>query len=107
MIPERKQPARETGRVQRARLPLPAIRRQIWEQACDLIASGEQCEHSPILARRFQCSEGVISRVLLIEGMRHEREAAALRTGVLNALEIAREAGLSMDEFADGLSEIA
>lgn len=101
----RKQPSKAATRS-RASLPLPAIRRRIWEQACDLIASGEH-EHASILAGRFHCGERVISRVLLIEGTRHEREAAALRTGVLNALEIAREAGSSVDEFPESLSEIA
>jgi hypothetical protein len=84
-------------------MPLPSVRRRIWEQACDLIASGEEREHALVLAGRFQCSQRIIHRALLIEGMRHEREAAALRTGVLNALTIAREARNSVEEFSEVL----
>ena len=102
----RKQPSKACS-ARRAALPLPAVRRRIWEQACDLIASGEQREPSTILAARFHSSERVINRVLVIEGMRHEREAAALRTGLLNTLEIAREAVATVDEFSEGLCRIA
>ena len=72
-----------------------------------MVASGEQREPSTILAARFHSSERVINRVLVIEGMRHEREAAALRTGVLNALAIAREAAATVDELSESLCQTA
>jgi hypothetical protein len=102
----RKQPSKATASRQGA-LPLAPVRRQIWEQACDLIASGELREHSAILAGRFHSSERIIDRVLVIEGMRHEREAAALRTGLLNTLEIAREAMATVDELSESLCQTA
>ena len=64
-------------------------------------------EHSAILAGRFHSSERIINRVLVIEGMRHEREAVALRTGLLNTLEIAREAVATVDEISEGQCQIA
>jgi hypothetical protein len=103
----RKQPSKATTSRPRTVLPLPAVRRRIWEQACDLIASGELREHSAILAGRFHSSERIINRVLVIEGIRHEREAAALRTGLLNTLEIAREAVATVDEFSGSLCQTA
>lgn len=57
-----------------------------------MVASGEERSIAAVLANRFNTSERIISLCLITEGMRHERIAAALRTGVLNALEIAREA---------------
>jgi len=103
----RKQPSKASTSRSRAGLPLLAVRRRIWDQACDLIASGER-EHSAVLAGRFHCSERIVNRVLLIEGMRHEREAAALRTGILNAIEIAKDAGVStVEEFAESLCQTA
>jgi hypothetical protein len=103
----RKQPSKATTSQPRTVLPLPAVRRRIWEQACDLVASGELREHSAILAGRFHSSERIINRVLVIEGMRHEREAAALRTGLLNTLEIAGEAVATIDEFSESLCQTA
>jgi hypothetical protein len=103
----RKKPSKALTARSRVSLPLPAVRRRIWEQACDLIASGEQREHSALLAGRFHTSERLINRVLVIEGMRHEREAAALRTGLLNTLEIAKEAVATLDEFGESASQTA
>ena len=102
----RKQPSKATS-SRRTALPLAPVRRQIWEAACELITAGEPREHSAILAGRFHSSERIIMRVLLIEGMRHEREAAALRTGVLSALEIAREAAATVDELSESLCQTA
>jgi hypothetical protein len=103
----RKQPTKASTSRSRAALPLPAVRRRIWEQACDLISSGEQREISTILAARFHSSERMINRVLVIEGMKHEREAIALRTGLLNALQIAREAAAGVDDLPESLCRTA
>lgn len=84
------QPAATTR--QSPRLPLPAVRRKIWEAARDLVASGDGREISSVLASRFSTSERIIDAVLVIEGLRHERIAATLRTGIVSALEQAREA---------------
>jgi len=102
----RKQPSKATS-SRRGALPLAPVRRQIWEAACELITAGEPREHSALLAGRFHSSEGIITRVLVLEGMRHQREAVALRTGLLNALEIAREAAATVDEFSEGLCQTA
>jgi hypothetical protein len=49
------------------------------------------------LASRFSTSERIIDLVLIIEGMRHERTAAALRTGIVGALEAARDASAAIE----------
>lgn len=77
------------------RLPLPAVRREIWEAARDHVASGDGREVSAVLANRFRLGQAVIDAVLVHEGVRHERIAATLRTGVANALAMAQEAGES------------
>jgi hypothetical protein len=102
----RKQPSKATA-SRRGALPLAPVRRQIWEAACELITAGESREHSAILAGRFHSSERIITRVLLLEGMRFEREAAALRTGLLSTLELAREAVATVDEFSESLCQTA
>jgi hypothetical protein len=76
----------------------------MWAQACDLIAGGETRELSAVLANRFHTSERIVDAVLVIEGMRHEREAAALRNGLVNTLAIAQEAIAAVDEE---LSQVA
>ncbi|MCU1338905.1 MAG: hypothetical protein JWO19_4486 [Bryobacterales bacterium] len=91
----RKPAGSETGR--RSRLPLPDVRKLIWEQACDLAAAGTPQELSAILARRFGLSERIIDLTILAEGMKYQRACAALRTGVIAALEQAREAITSVD----------
>jgi len=89
MTPARKPP---TSTTQRTRLPLAPVRRAIWEAARDLVVTGDAREISGVLANRFSSSGAIIDRVLVLEGMRHERIAATLRTGVSNALDMAREA---------------
>ena len=59
---------------------------------------------STVLANRFHTSERIADAVLVIEGMRHEREAAALRNGLVNTLSIAQEAIAAVDEE---LSDVA
>ena len=86
----RKQPAKATASRSSLPLPLPAIRREIWEAACELILSGERIHISAVLAARFRTTERVINSALVAEGMRYEREAAMLRNGLLNALELSR-----------------
>jgi len=76
----------------------------MWEQACELIAAGDAREISAVLANRFRTSERVVDAVLVVEGIRHQREAAALRNGLVNTLAIAQEAIAAVDEE---LSEVA
>jgi hypothetical protein len=67
-----------------------------------LITAGEPREISAVLAGRFNTGERIIDAVLVAEGMRHERTAAALKTGILGALELARDAGAAIDtELSD------
>jgi hypothetical protein len=102
-IPPVRKPARTaTTGGQPSRLPLPQVRRRIWIQACELVAVGEQRELSAVLANRFHTSERIIDTVLVSEGMRHERIAAALRNGLVNTLSIAHEASSAFDtEISD------
>jgi hypothetical protein len=97
-----RKPAARAGTPRRPRLPLPAVRVQIWQAACDLVAAGDTRELGRTLASRFSTSERIIDMVLIIEGMRHERTAAALRTGIVGALEAARDAAAAVDiELSD------
>jgi hypothetical protein len=97
-VTPRKQPTKATVPRNSVPLPLPSVRRQIFEQAADLIAADDPRDVSVVLARRFRASESVIARVMVLEALRYEREAAALRHGVRNALQIAREAGAAVYE---------
>jgi len=99
-----RKPAGSETTSRRNRLPLPDVRRRIWEQACDLVADGEKRDLSAVIAKRFDIPESTICLVLTLEGMRHERTAAALRNGVLNALAIASEAGHGVN---DDISDVA
>ena len=92
----RKQPAKATAPRSSVPLPLPPIRRQIWEAACELVLSGDPFRPGA-LANRFRTTERIINRVLVAEGMRHEREAAMLRNGLLNTLELSRESGAAVE----------
>jgi hypothetical protein len=78
------------------KLPLRPIRRRIWDAAQTLAHCGEPIIAT--LAKRFDLDHLTIEVVLVAEGRRHEREAAALRNGIVNALEIARESSNS-DEW--------
>lgn len=83
-------PRKPMGREVRAvRLPSPVVRQQIWDAAVGLLGSERLI--SVTLARRFQLSPEAVESVILREGMRHERTAAALHTGILSALQMARE----------------
>jgi hypothetical protein len=98
----RKPPERENGRTQ---LPLPGVRKQVWAQACDLVSTGTGADIPSLLARRFDTTEEIINRILIAEGMKHEREAAALRSGLLSALSLGREARASVDGDSDFRSQ--
>ena len=74
------------------------IRKRIWEQACDLVAAGHTRDLSRVLANRWNTGADMIDVVLVLEGSRYQRGAAALKTGVLNALALAREAEDAADE---------
>lgn len=102
-VPPRRKPAGSDATIRRhSRLPLPEVRRQIWAQACDLVAAGESRELSAVLANRFHTSERMIDTVLVTEGMRHERVAAALRNGLVNTLSLAHDANAAVEsEIAD------
>jgi len=63
-----------------------------------MIADGHADEISAVLANRFHTSERIIDLVLVAEGMRHERVAAALKTGIVAAMHSAREAGADVFE---------
>jgi len=84
-------------------LPLDAVRRRIWEQACELAVTGDVRDLTAVLANRFQLSRRVIHLTLIAEGMRHERTAASLRNGIVNALAMAREDSSAVaEELAEG-----
>jgi len=94
----RKQPTKATEPPSGVPLPLAETRRQIWEAAAELIALGDPRDITELLAKRFRASHATIARVMVLEALRFEREAAALRHGVRNALQIAREAGAAVYE---------
>lgn len=87
-----RKPARAATTNRRSlRLPLLPVHREIWEAARDLVAAGDPREVSAVLANRFNTSERIIDAVLVLEGLKHERVAATLRTGIVSTLEQARE----------------
>ena len=73
------------------------VRNACRAAACERVAIGCADEVSAVLANRLHTSERTIDMVLVLQGIRHERVAAALRTGVLSALEEARQAGASIE----------
>jgi predicted transcriptional regulator with HTH domain len=89
----RKPNGRVTAPRARRALPIPAVRKQIWEAAQSL----DPCDQlvSEVLAREFELPPSTIEAVLLREGRRYERTAAALRTGIVSALQAGREVGES------------
>jgi hypothetical protein len=66
-----RKPANHATAARRLRLPGREVRRRIWEQACDLVASGEHRDLSRVLASRFHTSHSVIAACLALEGMRY------------------------------------
>ena len=99
-----RKPAARAGMLRRPRLPLQPVRVEIWHAACELVSAGETRELGKALASRFSTSERIIDLVLIIEGMRHERTAAALRTGIVGALEAAKDAGAAVDVDLSGVA---
>lgn len=97
-VTPRKQPRGATAPRSTVPLPLAETRRQIWEAAAELIAAGDPRDITELLAKRFCASHAIIARVMVLEALRFEREAAALRHGVRNALQIACEAGAAVYE---------
>ena len=95
MLPKKSVQHATNGR-QRARLPLPGVRRQIWEAVCEMIGDGDPVDLAGI-ANRFRTSERIIAACLAVEGMKHERVANALRNGMVSTLQLAREAGETLD----------
>lgn len=94
----RKKPPQREVEARRVRLPLAPVRAQIWAAACELVGDGHADEVSATLANRFHTSERIIDMVLVLEGMKHERIAATLRTGMIAALEESRRAAASIDD---------
>lgn len=85
-----RKPAARAGSSWKISLPLRPVRKRIWEEARELAGSDRPI--GATLSRRFELPPATIEAVLVWEGIRHERTATALRTGIVNALEIAREA---------------
>lgn len=71
------------------RLPLVSVRRRSWEAALELQRDGRSI--SATLTKRFDLPAHTIEAVLLLEGAKPARTAAALRTGIVNTH--AREVG--------------
>ena len=99
----RKQPGKATAPRNSVPLPLAETRREIWSAASDLIAACDSRDISEVLGRRFRVPQAVIARIMVMEALRYEREAAALRSGMRNALQLARDAGASI--YDDGEPE--
>jgi len=97
----RKQPSKATTARSSIPLPLAETRRQIWEAAAELVTYGDPRDISAVLAKRFRTTQAMIARVMVMEALRYEREAAALRQGVRNALLLARDAGASVYEYSE------
>jgi len=49
-----------------------------------------------VLADRFRLSERIVDLCRMLEGLRHQRAAAALRSGIVSALEMARAAEVAV-----------
>ncbi len=84
-------PAKSTV-TRRASLPLPTVRRQIWDQAIDLAITGDKRDIADVLANRFKVSKRTILLTLMAEGMTHERTSALFRNGMKNLLDESRNA---------------
>jgi hypothetical protein len=56
------------------------------------VAIGETRDLMRGPSRLVQHQRAVVGLCLVIEGLRHQRTAAALRSGILSALELGREA---------------
>lgn len=94
----------QSARGTRPRLPLRPVRQEIWVAACDLLIHGDLRDIPAVLANRFHTSERIIGVVLLVEGMRHERVAAAFRNGIAESLNAGHEASR---QFEDDIAEVA
>jgi hypothetical protein len=79
-------------------LPRADIRRHIWQQAVELIALGDSRDPYVVLSDRLRLPRGTISLVILLQGMKYERQALTLRTGIANALQMSHDAAASVEE---------
>jgi 3-oxoacyl-ACP reductase-like protein len=86
---KRKAPRREI--VEKTQIT-PISARLIEQRIAELHAEGVRTEYSRVLAREFGMPEAWIDRVVAALMLRHRSEAAALRAGVLGALDAARQA---------------
>jgi hypothetical protein len=78
MQPERKPARAATRRVTGTSSPLPAVRKRVWEAACELVTAGSHRDIAGVLANRFSLSKRAVNAILVAEGMRHERIGSAL-----------------------------
>jgi hypothetical protein len=100
----RRKPGKETSARRASALPLPAVRRRIFEQACELAITGDRRDHLAVLANRFSVSQRIVHLSLIAEGMCHERRAAVLHNGVISLFAEARE---TQSAIESELSEVA
>jgi hypothetical protein len=100
----RRKPGRETSVRRASALPLPAVRRRIFEQACELAITGDRRDLVAVLANRFSVSQRIVHLSLIAEGMCHERRAAVLHNGVISLFAEARETQIAIESE---LSEVA
>ena len=104
MQPERKPARAATRRVAGTSSPLPAVRKRVWEAACELVTAGNTHDLPGVLANRFGLPKRTIHAIIVSEGMRHERISTTLSLGIANLLELAQEAGAAV---IDEISEVA
>lgn len=104
MESSRKPPQRASNASRKPRLPLPAVRARIWAAAVEMVADGSSEAIISVLANRFHTSHRIIELVLIVEGARHERVAAAFRTGIISTMANAREIGAT---FVEDIENVA
>lgn len=93
----RKPPVRTAAR-RAPRVPLPSVRRQMWDQACELVSAGDKRDVAVVLANRFKVSRHTVHLVLIVEGKRHERAAVTFKNGLANVLSMVRQAEAAIEE---------
>jgi hypothetical protein len=95
----RKQPGQAVcSSPKRVPLPLPSVRKAIWEAACELAVTYDTRNPAKVLAGRFRVSLRTVMLSLITEGMRHERTAKTLWCGIANVLAMARESARCVDD---------
>lgn len=90
-------PRAETARRRISKFPLLTVRKQIWDQACELAIAGDRRDLVAVIANRFRIPERTVVLAILGEGIFHERSAAVLHAGIGNLLSSARELRAEID----------